>query len=515
MTYTKTDVLVVGSGLAGTLFSLELAKRCPELGILMLSKKDKNNSSSYLAQGGIAAVLPDTEDTMEQHIEDTLAAGSYSNNKAVVDYFVSKSPEAIRTLEEWNVSFDSNAKGSKALALEGGHSLPRVLHHKDFTGKHIMEKLHSWLEKYPNVRLLEGVELFELIKTGTSGTVTGAWAWDYSTNKAFTIQASAVVLSTGGVGGLFQYTTNPSTATGQGIAMAEKAGAVINDIINIQFHPTAFWKPEGSHLPLISEALRGAGAVLRNESGHRFMAGQHPLNDLAPRDVVARSIVKELERQNLPYVYLDGTSIDEKEWENHFPGILKICEDAGVDPRKEWIPVVPAAHYSCGGIRADVNGRTDVENLFVVGESASTGLHGANRLASNSLLEAAIMAIGLAEDIAAGKIQMKKSEERLPAAPELTMEESHDERSEKYLLKIKEIMQQYCSVVKTTTGLKLAEQGLSLLEEDVQSALPPQSFFRINLLLAVHAAKRIVEKSLEAKENKGVFYNQDLAGIYQ
>ena len=221
------DVLAIGSGLAGTLFSLELAKRQPHLKILIISKKDKKSSSSYLAQGGIAAVLPDTDDNMEQHVKDTIVAGAYSNDPAVVDYFVSKSSEAIQILENWGISFDRSASGMRSLALEGGHSTPRVLHHKDFTGKHIMTGLYAQLEKYPNIKLLQDIEAFELISGGTKKAVAGIHAWDFKHQKVITIRASAVVLSTGGVGSLFRYTTNPSTATGQGIAMANKAGASI------------------------------------------------------------------------------------------------------------------------------------------------------------------------------------------------------------------------------------------------------------------------------------------------
>lgn len=508
MNNIKTDVLVVGSGLAGTLLSLELARKRPDLNILILTG-EKKNSSSYLAQGGIAAVIPDTEDSIEQHIEDTLAAGGYSNDRSVVNYFVSKSPEAIQALENRNIKFDRDAKGTKALALEGGHSLPRVLHHKDFTGKHIMQQLHSRLEDYSNIRLLECVKLFDLIKSDISDRITGAYVWDYTAQGSFTVQAAAVVLSTGGVGGLFQYTTNPPTATGQGIALAEKAGASVSDLINIQFHPTAFWQSSGSHLPLISEALRGAGAILRNEAGDKFMVGQHRLNDLAPRDVVARSIIKEIRSQKHPYVFLDGTSIEEKEWRDHFPGILRICENAGINPRKDYIPVVPAAHYSCGGIKADIKGSTDVDRLYVIGESACTGLHGANRLASNSLLEATVMAISLAEHLSAGVIE-NNIYEKLPAAPKLTMDDLNGVLAENFLNEIQDIMQQHCSVVKTTSGLQAAAQTLSQLERDVLSNLPPHGFCRVNLQLSLYTARRIVEESLKAKENRGVFYNQDL-----
>ena len=399
ITDLRTDVLVVGSGLAGVLFALELAQQRHDLKILVTSKRDKQQSSSWLAQGGIAAVLPDSEDSIEEHIKDTLTAGAYENDPGVVEHFVSRSPEAIQTLEKWGVKFDQNAEGQRTMALEGGHSLPRVLHHKDFTGKHIMEQLFEKLMHYPNIELIQDAEVYELIQGSSEKSVQGAYVWDGNATRSFSIQASAVVLCTGGVGSLYRYSTNPSTATGQGIAMAKNAGAEVKDMVNIQFHPTALWQQSGSHLPLISEALRGAGAILRTDSGAAFMEGQHPLKDLAPRDIVARAIVKAINSHSIPYVFLDGAKIDAHEWENHFPGILKICKNAGINPKKDWIPVVPAAHYSCGGIATDEKGLTSVNHLFVLGETACTGLHGANRLASNSLLEATVMATSLASAI--------------------------------------------------------------------------------------------------------------------
>lgn len=507
----RTDVLVVGSGLAGTLFSLELSKRQPHVKIVIISKKDKRESSSYLAQGGIAAVLPDTEDSIEQHVQDTITAGAYANDLAVVNHFVSNSPKAISILEHYGISFDIDTAGIKSLALEGGHSLPRVLHHKDFTGRHIMQKLHTQLAQFPNIQLIEDVELFQLITTKTKKAVAGAYAWDYKRQQLVSIQSAAVVLSTGGVGSLFRYTTNPSTATGQGIALAKAAGAAVKDLVNIQFHPTAFWQPSGSHLPLISEALRGAGAVLRNEYGQRFMPGKHKLEDLAPRDVVARAIIKTLEEQENPYVYLDATNIKVKEWQEHFPAILKICLDAGINPQKDFIPVVPAAHYSCGGVATDIKGKTEVDHLYVLGETACTGLHGANRLASNSLLEATLMATGLAEDLAVTGFVKPFSDETL-SPPSITPSDSQTLlQAEKYLNQIREIMQSYCSVVKTTQGLKTALQALQELEKEATQELPLKSFSYIDLKLSLSTALLIAELSLEVKKNQGVFYNADLA----
>lgn len=502
------DVLVVGSGLAGTLFSLELAKRRPDIQITIISKKDRKSSSSWLAQGGIAAVLPETGDNMEQHVQDTLVAGAYANDPEVVKYFVSRSSEAITTLENWGIKFDRNSLGNRSLALEGGHSIPRVLHHKDFTGKHIMHELYAQLKLYPNIQLLQDIEVFELIPGVERKSINGVHAWDFNNQKVISIPSPVVVLSTGGVGSLFRYSTNPSTATGQGIAMAMHAGASVKDLINIQFHPTAFYQSSGVRLPLISEALRGAGAVLRNQTGTPFMKGQHPLADLAPRDIVARAILKEIRTQRLPYVYLDGTSIDKEEWKNHFPDIYRTCFNIGLDPRKDWIPVVPAAHYSCGGVVTDVKGKTEVGNLYILGESACTGLHGANRLASNSLLEATVMATSLAEAFAKEGVEM--CEKIAIETPKLTSNRDSMEKAESFLNEIREVMQSNCSVVKTTEGLHAAAGQLEEVEIRIKKAFSSENFDGINLLLSLYTAKLIVTYSLKASENRGVFYNDDL-----
>lgn len=508
-----TDILVVGAGLAGTLFALELANSRTDLNILIICGNSRQQSASYLAQGGIAAVLPDTDDSMEQHLQDTLTAGAHTNKPSAVEYFVSRAPEAVRILESWGVCFDRNMAGRRAAALEGGHSVPRVLHHRDFTGRHIMQRLHKQLNRFPNITLLQDAGVYDLVQDARSQQIRGACVWDYQRQSIRRVRSSSVVLATGGVGSLFLYSTNPSTALGQGIALAEKAGARGEGIRNIQFHPTALWKSSGSHLPLISEALRGAGATLFNSSGRRFMAGQHPLRDLAPRDLVARAIVAEMEAAQYPCVYLDCAAVTDLDWQHHFSGILKICLDAGIDPRKMPIPVVPAAHYACGGIATDHKGETHVEGLFVIGESACTGLHGANRLASNSLLEATLMARGLADEFSA-KPKMQSGAAPI-VAPDLVYDQRHAAQAGKYLEELKTVMQKYCAVVKTTGGLQEAARSLKLLEEDAEASMPSESLALKSLQMTLHTASRIVGDSLEAKENKGVFYNRDLAAICQ
>lgn len=504
----KADILVLGSGLAGLLFSLELASKRPDLRISIISKKNIKNSSSYLAQGGIAAVLPGSADHVNLHIQDTLQAGGYTNSPKVVEHFVSLSGKAIEVLEKWGVAFDKDTFGAIDLALEGGHSAKRVLHHKDFTGKYMMDKLYRQLSNYSNIQVYDDTEALELLKKKEGLEINGAVVWNSKEEKAYAVSASKVILATGGLGSLFEYTTNPSSATGQGIAMAALAGAECADLMNIQFHPTAFWKNDGKKLPLVSEALRGAGAILRNQVAYPFMIDKHPLKDLAPRDVVSKSIVGEIEHQDQPFVNLDCRSISEEQWESHFPGIFRICQSEGLDPRKAFVPVVPAAHYSCGGIKTDTVGRCRVQDLFVLGESANTGFHGSNRLASNSLLETVCMSFSLAEEISGMK--WNRQDRSSVILPEWRSDLSWKMEKEKHLQNLRSIMSKYCAVVKSTMGLLHAKAELLDLENKIQTGFPLASVERKSLELSLFTAKKVVESSLKTKNNRGVFFNQDL-----
>ena len=508
MNSLKTDLLVVGTGLSGTLFALELAKKRSDLQILLLNKKGKEQNASYFAQGGIAAAMGGATDSIEKHLEDTLEASAHSSNPDVAAHFISQAPDAIRTLEQWGALFDKKQDGSRALALEGGHSAKRVLHHQDSTGKHILEKLHAALLLYPNIRLMEDVQVLELKQAFFTATVRGACAWDYKSAQALDIQAKAVVLATGGLGSLYAYSTNPSTAKGEGVYLAAKAGAFIKDLAFVQFHPTALWQPSGTQLPLISEAVRGAGAFLRNEQGERFMQGQHSRLELAPRDVVARCISNEIRKQQKPYVYLDGTLIDLQEWEQHFPGILSTCKAAGIDPCREWIPVVPAAHYLCGGVATSVYGETSINYLYAIGETACTGLHGANRLASNSLLEATLMATSLADSI---------SRVELPSLCDLALDGwkiVDDKKAEKtadhYLAQIRQLVQQGCGIQKTNQSLLETYNSLIELKAMIGLNLPEHSLQYQRTKMALQTALMLSRSSLKQKENIGVFFNHDL-----
>ena len=506
----QTHVLIVGSGLAGSLLALELAKKRPELDILLLTKKEKQQSSSYLAQGGIAAALPGAVDSMKQHLLDTMEAGAWCGDKTAASWFISQAPRAIHILEKWGASFDQQPDGRPALALEGGHSTHRVLHHKDSTGRHIVKNLHLALQQHQNVRQLEGAQVLELYQQMPGGPVQGALAWHDQKQEALQIDAKAVVLATGGLGNLFAYSTNPATATGEGLYLASKAGAKLKDLSFIQFHPTALWQASGSRLPLISEAVRGAGAILRNEKGKRFMEDRHPLQELAPRDIVARHISQEIRQQQKPYVYLDATKLPAPEWEHHFPGILEICLQAGIDPRYDWIPVVPAAHYSCGGIATSVKGDTGVEGLFVIGESACTGLHGANRLASNSLLEATVMASELAQLLSTGSFASEDNKNNCWAGEPILTSAAAEEQEVVLLTQLRKIMQENGGIIKTTAGLLDAQEQIRDLKDVALLQLPNNNLSAIRLNMALQLASFLIEASLAQQENRGVFFNVNL-----
>ncbi|WP_017730964.1 L-aspartate oxidase [Nafulsella turpanensis] len=505
----QTDVLIVGSGLAGSLLALELADKRPELNILLLNKKEKQQSSSFLAQGGIAAALPGTDDSIKQHLLDTMEVGDWHNNKAVAAYIISQAPKAIQTLEHWGVRFDQQPDGTPALALEGGHSTHRVLHYKDSTGRHIVEKLHLALQQYPSVSLMEDVQVLELLQEKVGQPVSGALAWDERQQEPVQLKAGVVVLATGGLGSLFSYSTNPATASGEGIYLAARAGSRVKDLAFIQFHPTALWQPSGSRLPLISEAVRGAGAVLKNEKGIRFMEGRHPLRDLAPRDVVARNIEKEISRQQNPYVYLDATRLANAEWKQHFPGIFDLCRQAGIDPRYDFIPVVPAAHYSCGGVATSVKGETGVDGLFVIGESACTGLHGANRLASNSLLEATVMAIELGQLLAASHVPADRKREPFTIEPAHFSDKETEEKEARLMEQLRSLLQTHCGILKTTERLLNAQEQLREWKDIVHLRLPQNSLSAIRLNMAIQVARLLIASSLDQTENRGVFFNHD------
>mgnify|MGYP001030039644 CR=1 FL=1 len=386
MRIEKTDILVVGSGIAGLLVALKVSESGS---VTIVTKKEGSESNTYYAQGGIAAVAGVT-DSYELHIRDTIEAGQGLCNREAVEIMVREGPERVEELVEMGVRFNRDERdGSFSLGREGGHSEPRIIHYGDITGRELEKVLLASVRSDPRITFLDEHLAIDLV-LGDSGRVVGCYILDTETDEMATVLAGETVLATGGAGKIYLYTSNPDVASGDGIAMAYRAGAEISNLEFVQFHPTSLYHPKVKSL-LISEALRGEGAVLRDKQGHAFMKEYDSRGELAPRDVVARAIDREMKKSGEKHVMLDITNRDAAWLRERFPFVFESCLRYGIDISKDPIPVVPAAHYMCGGVRVDMNGTTNLEGLSAIGEVACTGVHGANRLASNSLLEAIVL----------------------------------------------------------------------------------------------------------------------------
>ena len=405
------DVLVVGSGIAGLSFALKVAQRGHSVAIL--TKKNKADSNTNFAQGGVAVVTAQTDD-FDKHVRDTLVAGDGLCDERVVREIVRDGPARVQELVKLGLKFSRDAKGGYDLGREGGHTERRILHVKDMTGKAIEEALLKALTREPRIALFEHFFAIDVVTEDKLGTgkkakgkkrkakienrVAGVYALDVRDGRVVRFHAPVVVLSTGGAGQVYLYTTNPDIATGDGIAMAFRAGVAVKNMEFIQFHPTTLYSATGERF-LISEAVRGEGAILRNTAGEAFMGAYHPMADLAPRDIVARAIDTEMKKSGAPHVWLDITHRNEAFLRERFPQIFQACKKLGLNLARDLIPVVPAAHYTCGGVATNLAAETSLPGLYACGEIACTGLHGANRLASNSLLEAVVVAHRGAESV--------------------------------------------------------------------------------------------------------------------
>lgn len=388
MTNVDADVLVIGSGIAGLTFALRMAEAAD---VVLVTKKQRLESSTNYAQGGIAAVI-DQRDSFERHIADTLRAGAGLCHRERVEMLVRSGPRAVADLIDWGVRF-TRGEGGLSLGIEGGHSHPRIVHSKDHTGLAIESALLEAVAQHSGITLLEHHMALGLEVACADGErrCAGGWVLDAESARLMYVNAKATLVATGGSASVYRHSTNPAIATGDGVAMAYRAGAAIANMEFIQFHPTALY-PAEEHAFLISEAVRGEGAVLRNHAGVAFMPAYDARRDLAPRDIVARAVQSEMKKSGEAHVWLDATGMGRQRLEERFPQIVAECVSRGIDPETQPIPVVPAAHYVCGGVWTDMDGHTTVPSLFAVGECACTGVHGANRLASNSLLEAVVFA---------------------------------------------------------------------------------------------------------------------------
>jgi L-aspartate oxidase len=507
------DFLVIGSGIAGLSFALRAA---PHGSVVVVTKKGTAESATNYAQGGIAAVLG-PEDSFEAHVRDTLIAGAGLCDESAVRFVVEHGPDAVRSLIDLGVRFDPSERApGYDLGREGGHSQRRVLHAADFTGQEIERVLVERCEADPRIELLSNrisVDLVTTQKLGLPGRarICGAYVLDPETGAVESFRARIVLLATGGCGKTYLYTSNPDIASGDGMAMAFRAGATIANMEFIQFHPTCLYHPEARSF-LISEAVRGEGALLRNRAGEAFMPRYDPRADLAPRDVVARSIDFELKRSGDDCVYLDCTAMDPAFARSRFPNIYERCLSYGFDLTKQPLPVVPAAHYACGGVRTDLRGETDIENLFAAGEVACTGLHGANRLASNSLLEGVVFARAAAEMSTA---RLHQGVAEAPAFPEWDPGKAVDP-TEAVLVnanwdEIRRLMWNYVGIVRSDKRLDRARRRIVNLAREIREyywnfVLTPGLVELRNLATV---AELIVRSASLRHESRGLHYNVD------
>jgi L-aspartate oxidase len=505
-TQNNCDVLVIGSGAAGLSLAIRLSKKCQ---VALLSKANTDEGSTYYAQGGIAAVL-DIEDSTEAHIADTLKAGAGLCDPKAVKFTIERGPHCIAWLIDQGVKFtrDDTKKTSYHLTREGGHSRRRIIHAADATGKEVELRLIAIAKASPKIKVYEYHTAIDLVVQ--DGICVGAYVYNEQKNRVSVFNAKTVVLATGGASRVYLYSTNPIVSSGDGIAMGWRAGCKIRNMEFNQFHPTCLYHPTAGSF-LLSEAMRGEGAVLLLPDGTRFMPKFDKRAELAPRDIVARAIDHEMKRLGLRYVLLDISHKPASAVKKQFPNIYKECLKYGIDITKEPIPVVPAAHYTCGGIKVDLSGRTNIENLYAIGEVSSTGLHGANRIASNSLLECLVFAESASEDILK-KIAKIKLTKKIKPWDESWVRDSNEEV---FVLhnweEIRRCMWDYVGIVRSNKRLERARHRIELLRKEIQDYY---GNFRIskNLLELrnlVVVADLIVRSAQARKESRGLHYTLD------
>ncbi|EOY9441024.1 L-aspartate oxidase [Escherichia coli] len=509
------DVLIIGSGAAGLTLALRLADQHQ---VIVLSKGPVTEGSTFYAQGGIAAVFDET-DSIDSHVEDTLIAGAGICDRHAVEFVASNARSCVQWLIDQGVLFDThvqpNGEESYHLTREGGHSHRRILHAADATGREVQSTLVSKAQNHPNIRVLERSNAVDLIvsdKIGLPGTrrVVGAWVWNRNKETVETCHAKAVVLATGGASKVYQYTTNPDISSGDGIAMAWRAGCRVANLEFNQFHPTALYHPQARNF-LLTEALRGEGAYLKRPDGTRFMPDFDERGELAPRDIVARAIDHEMKRLGADCMFLDISHKPADFIRQHFPMIYEKLLGLGIDLTQEPVPIVPAAHYTCGGVMVDDHGRTDVEGLYAIGEVSYTGLHGANRMASNSLLECLVYGWSAAEDITR-RMPDAHGVSTLPPWDESRVE-NPDERVviQHNWHELRLFMWDYVGIVRTTKRLERALRRITMLQQEIDEYY---AHFRVsnNLLELrnlVQVAELIVRCAMMRKESRGLHFTLD------
>ena len=509
----NSDVLIIGSGAAGLTAALELAQ---DKKVIVLAKGAISDGATSWAQGGIAAVL-ETTDTFESHVEDTMVAGAGLNNREVVEHVVAHAPEAIKRLADLGVPFDLGDDKHWHLTREGGHSHRRIVHVHDATGLAVQQALETAARDHPNITLVPDRVAIDLImgrhqeRFSTSGRIHGVYALNRKTGKVETFTARATILASGGAGRTYLYSTAPRGATGDGIAMAWRAGCRVSNMEFMQFHPTCLYNLEVKNF-LITEAVRGEGGQLKIPgTGERFMPRFDARAELAPRDIVARAIDHEIKRLGLDFVHLDISHKDPDFVRGHFPNIYDKLLGLGIDITKEPIPVVPAQHYTCGGVVVDIDGRTDAPGLYAAGEVTQSGLHGANRLASNSLLECLVFGDACAAHIDANWDRLPPPPEVRPWDASRVTDSDEEVVIQQCWREIRHFMWNFVGIVRTTKRLERAKHRIDLLRQEVEDYY---SHFRvtpdlIELRNLVEVADLIIRSALQRKESRGLHYTLD------
>lgn len=523
----QVDFLVIGTGIAGLTYAYKMAQRFPEKKVLVLTKASADETNTKYAQGGVAAVYDKEKDSFDKHIEDTLIAGDGLCNRKTVEIVVKEGPERIEDMIALGTNFDKEAGGEYKLGKEGGHSEFRILHHKDITGWEMERALLEAVSQIPNIEIIKHCFVIDLITQHHLGYLVtkstpdtrcyGVYVLNLETNEIQTILSNTTYLATGGNGQVYRTTTNPGIATGDGISMAYRAKGRIENMEFIQFHPTALYEPglQGQAF-LITEAVRGDGGILRNKHGEAFMERYDERKDLAPRDVVARAIDNEMKITGTEHVWLDCRHFELEKFLEHFPNIYEKCKSIGIDVAKDLIPVSPAAHYNCGGIKVDEWGCTSIKNLFAVGECASTGLHGANRLASNSLLEAMVFAhrcyLHVSEIVAEGN---ENPGELFPQIPEWNAIGTTQPKEmiviTQSLKELRQVMSDYVGIVRNNYRLQRAARRIDMLWEETEdlyrkAKISPQLLELRNMITIGYL---IIKGAMFRKESRGLNYNTD------
>jgi L-aspartate oxidase len=513
----KYDFLVIGSGLGGLSFALKAVEHGT---VCLISKAEMDETNTRYAQGGIAAVTY-RPDSYAKHVEDTLVAGDHLCNEEVVKMVVKEGPEQIRELIQWGTKFDKKSSGEYDLAREGGHSEHRILHHKDNTGQEIQRALSVQVRKHPKIDLLENHFAVDLITQHHLGKLVkrhmtdiecyGAYVLNLKTSQVLRILSKTTLLASGGAGNLYSTTTNPTIATGDGVAMVYRAKGIIENMEFVQFHPTSLYNPGESPSFLITEAMRGYGGVLRNQLNEKFMNKYDKRGSLAPRDVVARAIDNEMKVHGHEFVYLDTKHLAERELKEHFPNITEKCSSLGIDISKQVIPVVPAAHYMCGGVKVDMDGQTWIKRLYAVGEVSSTGLHGANRLASNSLIEAMVYANRAAKHAVKNAVGYQFADQ-IPV-----WDDSGTTHPEEMVLitqnlkEVKQIMSNYVGIVRSDLRLERATARLEIIYRETEALYKKSNVSQriCELRNLLNVGYLVIKMAQARKESRGLHYNLD------